>query len=122
MLTTPHFQNHAQQQAMLGCAATLDPIKHPRRFAQQKARERIAKEMQWAERAESTEGVAYARARLVQIRADARAKRVTQLRELAGKGLTIMAISREMKLARITVMNMLVEFEIERGPKMQLEA
>lgn len=33
MITQPHFTSHADQQAMLGCAADLDPDKHPRRYA-----------------------------------------------------------------------------------------
>lgn len=44
MLSAPHYANHAEQQAAPGCAAALDPIKHPRRHALQKARERVAKE------------------------------------------------------------------------------
>lgn len=38
MLAQPHFSSHAEQQAMLGCAANLDPAKHPRRWALQQAR------------------------------------------------------------------------------------
>ena len=33
MIAQPHFTSHADQQAMLGCAADLDPDKHPRRYA-----------------------------------------------------------------------------------------
>lgn len=33
MIGQPHFTSHADQQAMLGCAADLDPDKHPRRYA-----------------------------------------------------------------------------------------
>lgn len=33
MITQPHFASHADQQAALGCAADLDPGKHPRRYA-----------------------------------------------------------------------------------------
>lgn len=33
MITQPHFTSHADQQAALGCAADLDPDKHPRRYA-----------------------------------------------------------------------------------------
>lgn len=39
MTPTPHFRSHAEQQAALGCAAQLDPEKHPRRHAVQRARE-----------------------------------------------------------------------------------
>lgn len=41
MLQTPHYRSHAEQQAALGCAAELDPIKHPRRYALQQAREKF---------------------------------------------------------------------------------
>lgn len=41
MTPTPHFRSHAEQQAALGCAAQLDPLKHPRRFARQQAREKF---------------------------------------------------------------------------------
>ncbi|WP_296276631.1 hypothetical protein [Pseudomonas sp. UBA7530] len=41
MTPTPHFRSHAEQQAVLGCAAQLDPLKHPRRFARQQAREKF---------------------------------------------------------------------------------
>lgn len=38
MISQPHFNSHAEQQAMLGCAARLDPHRHPRRWALQQAR------------------------------------------------------------------------------------
>ena len=41
MLQNPHYHSHAEQQAALGCAANLDPIKHPRRYAKQQAREKF---------------------------------------------------------------------------------
>ncbi|MGA4442573.1 hypothetical protein ACPA2N_25755 [Ectopseudomonas hydrolytica] len=41
MLQNPHYHSHAEQQAALGCAAVLDPIKHPRRYAKQQAREKF---------------------------------------------------------------------------------
>lgn len=41
MLQNPRYHSHAEQQAALGCAATIDPIKHPRRFALQQAREKF---------------------------------------------------------------------------------
>ena len=41
MLQNPHYRSHAEQQAALGCAAKLDPIKHPRRYAKQQAREKF---------------------------------------------------------------------------------
>lgn len=34
MIQSPHFRSHAEQQAVLGCAAALDPVKFPRRYAQ----------------------------------------------------------------------------------------
>ena len=40
MITQPHFTSHADQQAMLGSAADLDPDKHPRRYALYLARNR----------------------------------------------------------------------------------
>jgi hypothetical protein len=40
MITQPHFASHAEQQAMLGCAANLDPDIHPRRWALEVARNR----------------------------------------------------------------------------------
>ena len=33
MIAQPHFTSHADQQTALGCAADLDPDKHPRRYA-----------------------------------------------------------------------------------------
>ena len=33
MIPTPHYHSHEHQRAMLGCAADLDPGKHPRRYA-----------------------------------------------------------------------------------------
>lgn len=44
MTPTPHFSSHAEQIQALGCAAMLDPKKHPRRFEQQRARERFERE------------------------------------------------------------------------------
>ena len=44
MISQPHYRTHADQQAMLGCAATLDPDKPPRRYAIAKARARMAGE------------------------------------------------------------------------------
>jgi hypothetical protein len=44
MISQPHYRTHAEQQAMLGCAANLDPQIHPRRHALQKARERMGRE------------------------------------------------------------------------------
>jgi len=41
MLQNPHFSSHAEQQAALGCAAKLDPVKHPHRHAIQQAREKF---------------------------------------------------------------------------------
>ena len=41
MLQNPHYSSHAEQQAALGCAANLDPIKHPRRYKLQQAREKF---------------------------------------------------------------------------------
>ncbi len=41
MMPSPRFNSHAEQQAALGCAANLDPDKHPRRYAMQKAREKF---------------------------------------------------------------------------------
>lgn len=41
MLQNPHYHSHAEQQAALGCAANLDPAKHPRRYAIQQAREKF---------------------------------------------------------------------------------
>jgi hypothetical protein len=41
MVSQPRFANHDEQQAMLGCAAHLDPDKHPRRYALHKARTRM---------------------------------------------------------------------------------
>lgn len=41
MLQNPHFSSHAEQQAALGSAAKLDPVKHPRRHAIQQAREKF---------------------------------------------------------------------------------
>jgi len=41
MISNPHYRNHDEQQAMLGCAANLDPDKHPRRYALHKARTRM---------------------------------------------------------------------------------
>lgn len=38
MIQSPQFSSHAQQQAVLGCAAVLDPEKFPRRAALQRAR------------------------------------------------------------------------------------
>lgn len=37
------YRNHSEQRAALGCAAELNPEKHPRRFALQRARERADK-------------------------------------------------------------------------------
>lgn len=41
MLQNPHYSSHAEQQAALGCAANLDPAKHPRRYKLQQAREKF---------------------------------------------------------------------------------
>jgi hypothetical protein len=41
MVSQPRFANHNEQKAMLGCAAHLDPDKHPRRYAIAKARARM---------------------------------------------------------------------------------
>jgi hypothetical protein len=41
MVSQPRFASHTDQQAMLGCAAHLDPDKHPRRYALHKARARM---------------------------------------------------------------------------------
>lgn len=38
MISQPRFASHAEQQAMLGTAAVLDPDKYPRRAALAKAR------------------------------------------------------------------------------------
>ncbi|MGQ7956466.1 hypothetical protein ACUTAF_01885 [Pseudomonas sp. SP16.1] len=43
MTPTPHFTSHAEQVKALGCAAKLDPKKHPRRAAQLKARAKFEK-------------------------------------------------------------------------------
>ena len=44
MISQPHYRTHDEQQAMLGCAAHLDPDKHPRRYALAKSRERMGRE------------------------------------------------------------------------------
>jgi hypothetical protein len=41
MVSQPRFASHADQQSALGCAAHLDPDKHPRRYALHKARTRM---------------------------------------------------------------------------------
>ena len=41
MIQQPHFRNHAEQQAALGCAAFLDPVKYPRRHALEEQRKRM---------------------------------------------------------------------------------
>ncbi|MGQ7957644.1 hypothetical protein ACUTAF_08000 [Pseudomonas sp. SP16.1] len=41
MTPSPRYRSHAEQRAALGCAAKLDPDKHPRRFAKQQAREKF---------------------------------------------------------------------------------
>lgn len=41
MLQNPHYSSHSEQQAALGCAANLDPEKHPRRYKLQQAREKF---------------------------------------------------------------------------------
>lgn len=38
MIQSPRFHSHAEQQAALGCAAALDPVKFPRRYAQAQAK------------------------------------------------------------------------------------
>jgi hypothetical protein len=44
MISQPRFTSHDEQQSALGCAANLDPQIHPRRYALQKARERMGRE------------------------------------------------------------------------------
>ena len=41
MISQPHYRTHDEQQSALGCAANLDPILHPRRYALHKARARM---------------------------------------------------------------------------------
>ncbi|MDG9927454.1 MULTISPECIES: hypothetical protein [unclassified Pseudomonas] len=40
MIQSPRFHSHAEQQAALGCAAALDPVKFPRRYAHAQAKAR----------------------------------------------------------------------------------
>jgi hypothetical protein len=122
MISTPHFQSHAQQQAMLGCAANLDPAKHPRRYAQQQARQRLNKEVRWLEHATSPQGIAQNQQHLEQVRQALAEKRERQLREMAATGASIIRMASALKLSRRKVMLMLAELKIPRGPKMQLEA
>lgn len=41
MVSQPRYRTHDEQMAMLGCAANLDPDRHPRRYAIAKARARM---------------------------------------------------------------------------------
>lgn len=43
MMHSPQFQSHAQQQAVLGSAAELDPDRNPRRYALMQARKKLSK-------------------------------------------------------------------------------
>lgn len=40
MIAHPNYASHAEQQAHLGCAAILDPARHPRRYALHMARKK----------------------------------------------------------------------------------
>lgn len=40
MIPSPHYHSHEHQRALVGCAADLDPDKHPRRYALYLARNR----------------------------------------------------------------------------------
>jgi hypothetical protein len=122
MIPTPHFHSHAEQQAMLGCAAKLDPAKHPRRFAQHQARQRLNKEVRWLDQENSMPGILYARERLNQMRLERRAKMAEQIKPLAATGETIIGMARAIGSTPRTILSLLDEFKITRGPKMNLEA
>ncbi|MFI8384853.1 hypothetical protein [Pseudomonas sp. NPDC079086] len=122
MIPTPHFQSHAQQQAMLGCAANLDPAKHPRRYAQHQARQRIAKEVRGLDQENSVPGIICARERLNQMRLERRAKQAEQIKPMAATGETIIGMARAIGCTPRTILSLLDEFKITRGPKMNLEA
>lgn len=122
MIPTPHFHSHAEQQAMLGCAAKLDPAKHPRRFAQHQARQRLNKEVRWLDQDNSPAGILSARQRLNQMRIERRAKQAEQIKPLAATGGTIIGMARAIGSTPRTILSLLNEFNIKRGPKMNLEA
>lgn len=122
MQSQPTYSSHQHQQELRGRAIDLDPIKHPRRYAQAKARRRFEKESRWLERETSPEGIARNQQQLAQVRQALAEKREQQLRELAASGMSIISMASALKLSRRRVMLMLADLKIERGPKMQMEA
>lgn len=121
MITTPHFHSRAQQQAMLGCAANLDPTKHPRRYAKLQARQRVEKEARWLIRDESASGTEYARQQLQAKMKAHREKQAERLRPIAATGCTVAEMARQLSSTRRTILNLLAEFAITRGPQTDLE-
>lgn len=87
MITQPHFTSHADQQAMLGCAANLDPDRHPRRWALEMARMRTP-----------GKGRAALGPALTKLQAR-RAELAPKVRELA-ETMTQTQVQRELKISR----------------------
>lgn len=122
MISTPRYNSHAQQQAMLGSAANLCPDKHPRRFARYKARQRLAKEVGYLDHESSLSGIAMARARLEQIRHERRVKQAERLRPLAATGATISSMAAELGSTPRTIHSLLDEFKLPRSATPPAEA
>lgn len=100
MITQPHFANHADQQAMLGCAANLDPDRHPRRWALEVARHRTP-----------GKGRAALGPALTKLQAR-RAELAPKVRELA-ETMTQTQVQRELKISRPLLRVIAEEYDIK---------
>lgn len=121
MQSNPTFSSHQHQQELRGRAIDLCPIKHPRRYAQAKARQRFEKESRWWLQDHSLPGIEMARKIRNEKQRAARERLAEQLRPLAAKGGTIAGMARELGSTRRHILAVMDEFSIERGPQMRLE-
>jgi hypothetical protein len=109
MITQPHFASHADQQAMLGCAANLDQDIHPRRWALEQARKRTPGKG----RAELGPALTKLQAR--------RAELAPRVRELA-LTMTQTEVQHELNISRTMLRTLAEEHDIKfYRPKMEVE-
>lgn len=101
MIQSPQFSSHAQQQALLGCAAKIDQHKHPRRYAALQAKQKVR---------QSTGQTMLERQRA------AREQVVPKIRELA-KTMCVAEVAREIGMGRKQVAQIGEEYFFEFAKK-----
>ena len=121
MQSQPTYSSHQHQQELRGRAIDLDPAKHPRRYAQAKARQRFEKDSRWLQQDNTVAGIERARQVRKEKQREQRAQLAEKLRPLAAQGGTIAGMARALGSTRRHILTLLDEFNIERGPQTRLE-